>query len=78
MALAAGATILHDVSLFPDQPPPTAPAAKPKLTSEARRARYSDWLAAIRLHMLIFRKLEDRASPRPLRSTRPLRRRRLR
>jgi hypothetical protein len=48
------------MSLFPDQPPPTSPPAKPKLTPAERRARYTDRLITIRLRMLIFRKLEDR------------------
>jgi hypothetical protein len=48
------------MSLFSDQPPPATPPAKPKLTSEERRARYTDRLTTIRLRMLIFRELEDR------------------
>jgi hypothetical protein len=44
------------MSLPPDQPPP----AKPKLTAEERRARYTDRLTTIRLRMLIFRKLDER------------------
>ena len=53
------------MSLFPDQPPPTSPPAKPKLTPEERRARYADRLATIRLRMLIFRELEDRGTTMP-------------
>jgi hypothetical protein len=48
------------MSLFSDQPPPPSPPAKPKLTPEERRARYTDRLITIRLRMLIFRELEDR------------------
>ena len=48
------------MSLFPDQPPPTSPPAKPKLTPEERRTRYTDRLITIRLRMLIFRELETR------------------
>ena len=47
------------MSLFPDQPPPPSPPAKPKLTPEERRARYTDRLTTIRLRMLIFRELDD-------------------
>ena len=53
------------MSLFPDQPPPTSPPAKPKLTPEMRRARYADRLTTIRLRMLIFRELEDRGITMP-------------
>jgi hypothetical protein len=53
------------MSLFPDQPPPTSPPAKPKLTPEERRARYTDRLITIRLRMLIFRELEDRGITTP-------------
>ena len=49
------------MSLPPDQPPPE----KPKLTSEERRARYTDRLATIRLRMLIFRELEGRGITMP-------------
>jgi hypothetical protein len=51
------------MSLPPDQPP--SPPAKPKLTSEERRARYTDRLATIRLRMLIFRELENRGITTP-------------
>jgi hypothetical protein len=47
------------MNLPPDQSPPSAPA-KPKLTPEERRARYTDRLTTIRLRMLIFRELDDR------------------
>ncbi len=53
------------MSLFPDQPPPASPPAKPKLTPEERRARYADRLTTIRLRMLIFRELEDRGITTP-------------
>jgi hypothetical protein len=49
------------MDLFPDQPPP----AKPKLTPEERRARYTDRLATIRLRMLIFRELDERGITAP-------------
>jgi hypothetical protein len=49
------------MDLFPDQPPP----AKPKLTPEERRARYTDRLATIRLRMLIFRELDERGITTP-------------
>lgn len=50
------------MSLPPDQP---APPAKPKLTPEERRARYTDRLTTIRLRMLIFRELDDRGITTP-------------
>ena len=53
------------MSLFPDQPPPASPPAKPKLTPEERRARYTDRLTTIRLRMLIFRELENRGITTP-------------
>jgi hypothetical protein len=53
------------MSLPPDQPPPASPLAKPKLTPEERRARYTDRLATIRLRMLIFRELDERGITRP-------------
>ena len=52
------------MSVSPDHPP-TLPPEKPKLTSEERRARYTDRLATIRLRMLIFRELEDRGITTP-------------
>ena len=48
------------MSLFPDQPPPASPPAKPKLTPEERRARQADRLVIIRLRMLIGHELDDR------------------
>jgi hypothetical protein len=56
----AAATTSHGMSTPPDQPPPASLPAKPKLTPEERRARYTDRLITIRLRMLIFRELEDR------------------
>jgi hypothetical protein len=53
------------MSLFPDQPPPASPPAKPKLTPEERRARQADRLTTIRLRMLIGRELEDRGITTP-------------
>jgi len=53
------------MSLFPDQPPPPSPPAKPKLTPEERRARYADRLITIRLRMLIFQELEGRGITTP-------------
>jgi hypothetical protein len=53
------------MSLFPDQPPPPSPPAKPKLTPEERRARYTDRLTTIRLRMLIFRELDERGMTTP-------------
>jgi hypothetical protein len=52
---------LARMSLPPDQPPP----AKPKLTPEQRRARYTDRLTTIRLRMLIGRELEERGITTP-------------
>jgi hypothetical protein len=52
------------MNLPPDQLPPSAPA-KPKLTPEERRARYTDRLTTIRLRMLIFRELEERGITAP-------------
>ena len=57
---AIAATTWHSMSLFPDQPPPTSPPTKPKLTPEERRAREADRLKTIRLRMLIFRELDER------------------
>ncbi|MFC7477915.1 hypothetical protein ACFQS7_26450 [Dankookia sp. GCM10030260] len=48
----------------PDHPPPSTPA-KPKLTSEERRARQADRLTTIRLRILIGRELEDRGITTP-------------
>jgi hypothetical protein len=45
--------------------PPAASLAKPKLTPEERRARYTDRLTTIRLRMLIFRKLDERGITTP-------------
>ena len=47
------------MDLFQDQPPPTSPPAKLKLTSEERRARYADRLTTIRLRMLIGQELDE-------------------
>src|SRR3954447_23653158 len=52
------------MNLPPDQSPPSAPA-KPKLTPEERRARYTDRLTTIRLRMLIFRELDERGITTP-------------
>jgi hypothetical protein len=52
------------MSLFPDLPSATPPA-KPKLTSEERRARQADRLTTIRLRILIGRELEDRGITTP-------------
>jgi hypothetical protein len=52
------------MSLPPDEPPTSTPA-KPKLTPEERRARYTDRLTTIRLWMLIFRELENRGITTP-------------
>ena len=54
------------MDLFPDQPPPTSPPAKPKLTPEERRAREADRLKTIRLRMLIFRELDERGITTPV------------
>ncbi len=53
------------MSLFPDQPPPPSPPAKPKLTPEERRVRQADRLATIRLRMAIGRELDDRGITTP-------------
>ena len=53
------------MSLSPDQPPPTSPPAKPKLTPEERRARYTDRLITIRLRMLIFQEMDNRGITTP-------------
>src|SRR5215210_3076966 len=55
----------HGMSLFPDQPPPPSPPAKPKLSAEERRARQADRLKTIRLRMAIGRELEDRGITDP-------------
>lgn len=65
MTPATAAATLHDMSLFPDLPPPASPPAKPKLTPEERRARQADRLTTIRLRMLIGRELEDRGITTP-------------
>src|SRR3954463_15444347 len=51
---------MRGMSLFPDEPPPPSPPAKPKLSAEERRARYTDRLTTIRLRMLIFREMDER------------------
>ena len=53
------------MDLFPDQPPPTSPPAKPKLTPEERRARYADRLTTIRLRMAIGRELDEQGITTP-------------
>ena len=50
---------LPNMSLPPDQPPPSPPA-KPKLSAEERRTRQADRLKTIRLRMAIGRELDDR------------------
>jgi hypothetical protein len=55
---------MHSMSLPPDQPPPAQPA-KPKLTPEERRARYTDRLTTIRLRMLIDREVKERGISTP-------------
>ena len=52
------------MNLPPDQPSLTAPA-KPKLTSEERRARQAHRLVTIRLRMAIGRELEKRGITTP-------------
>jgi hypothetical protein len=47
------------MDLFPDEPPPPSPPAKPKLTAEERRARMADRLTMIRLLMAIWQALDD-------------------
>jgi hypothetical protein len=53
------------MNLLPDQPLPSSPPAKPKLTPEERRARQADRLTTIRLRMAIGRELEDRGITTP-------------
>jgi hypothetical protein len=53
------------MSLFPDEPPPPSPPAKPKLTAEERRARQADRLKTIRLRMAIGQALDDRGITDP-------------
>ena len=53
------------MSLFPDQPPPPSPPAKPKLSAQERRARQADRLKTIRLRMAVGRELEDRGITDP-------------
>ena len=65
MTTATAAATLHGMSLFPDQPPPTSPPAKPKLTPDERRAREADRLKTIRLRVMIGRELEDRGITTP-------------
>jgi hypothetical protein len=59
MTTATAATTSHDMSLPPDQPPPSPPE-KPKMSAEERRIRHADRLATIRLRMAIGRELDDR------------------
>jgi hypothetical protein len=53
------------MSLFPDQPPPASPPAKPKLTPQERQARQADRLTTIRLRMAIGRELDERGITKP-------------
>src|SRR4051794_34742549 len=53
------------MSPLPDQPSPSSPPAKPKLTPEERRARQADRLITIHLRMLIGRELEERGITTP-------------
>jgi hypothetical protein len=53
------------MSLFPDLPLSSSPPAKPKITSQERRARQEDRLTTIRLRMAIWRKLDERGVTTP-------------
>src|ERR1700712_2810696 len=53
------------MSLFPDEPPPASPPAKPKMSAEERRTRQEDRLASIRLRIVIGRELDDRGITTP-------------
>ena len=54
------------MNLFPDQPPPSSPSEKPKLTPEERYPRQADQLTTIRLRMLIGRELQERGITTPV------------
>src|SRR3954451_19814617 len=62
VTLTAAATILHGMSLPPDQPPPSE---KSKLPAEERRARQADRLTTICLRMAIGYELDDREITTP-------------
>ena len=62
MTEAIGATNMHGMSLFPEQPPPPA---KPKLSVQERRSRAADRLKTIRLRVTIGRELDDRGITSP-------------
>jgi hypothetical protein len=62
MTMSIAAANMHGMSLFPDQPPPSA---KPKLSAQERRAREADRLKAIRLRLTIGRELDDRGITDP-------------
>ena len=53
------------MDLFPDQPPPPSPPAKPKMSAEERRLRQEDRLKTIRLRMAISRYLDDQGMTTP-------------
>jgi hypothetical protein len=53
------------MDLFPDQPPPSSPPEKPKISPEERRIRQADRLTSIRLRMAIDRELDDRGITTP-------------
>src|SRR6478609_469184 len=53
------------MSLLPDQPPPTSPPDKPKMSVQERQTRHADRLVMIRLRMTIGRELEDRGLTTP-------------
>ena len=65
IAPAAAATNIHGMSLFPDQPPPSSPSPKPKISLEERQRRAADRLKTIRLRMAIGRELDDRGITKP-------------
>jgi hypothetical protein len=65
MTSVIAATTLHSMSLFSDLPPPASPPAKPKMSGEERRARYTDPLITIRLRMVIFWEMDDRGITTP-------------
>jgi hypothetical protein len=56
---------LAGMSLFPDQPPPSSPPAKPRITAAERRRRADDRLKTIRLRMAIWRALDDQGITAP-------------
>jgi len=57
--MATSAPTCRAMSLFPDDPPPPSPPAKPKLTSTERRAPQADRLTTIRLRLAIWRHLDE-------------------